>query len=92
MLIARGISHNVVGKGKVLIKLAYGSINSIDYVLYMPGIHRNLLSVGCIFDQGSAREFIKNLCLIRDIKTNMISFEGIMSGKNNLYKLIAECL
>jgi hypothetical protein len=61
MLDAAGKAHPVVGKGKVFIQLPDREIKCIDNVLYVLGVHRNLLSVGCIANQGYTLEFINPL-------------------------------
>jgi hypothetical protein len=92
MLTTGGDAHRVAKTGKELVKLSDGSINNIDNILYMLGIHRNLLSVGCISYQGCCVEFIKNTCLICDINTRQILFRGARMGKKGLYRLSAKCL
>ncbi len=51
MIDATGKSHPVVEKEKVFIQLSNEQIKCIDNILYVLGIHRNLLSVGCIANQ-----------------------------------------
>jgi hypothetical protein len=49
---ARGQAHKVVGKGQATIKFPSGTITNIPGVLYVPGVTKNLLSVGAITDSG----------------------------------------
>jgi hypothetical protein len=46
MTAAGGETHRVAGYGDILVKFHDGEIKNIKNVLYVPGIHRNLLSVG----------------------------------------------
>jgi hypothetical protein len=92
MLTAGRDSHNVAGRGKVLLKISDGSIKSIKNVHYVPGIRRDLLSIGCFTKQGYLVEFIKNTCLIKDMKTRVTLFQRSRLGKKGLYKLRTKCL
>jgi hypothetical protein len=73
MLDAAGEAHPVRGKDKVFVQLPNGEIKCIDQVLYVPGIHRNLLSIRYIANQSYTLEFIKSTCLIRDMHTRQLS-------------------
>jgi hypothetical protein len=92
MFTAGGNSYHVTRRGRVLLKLSNGSIKSIKNVLYVPGIRRNLLSIGCFIEQGYSAEFIKNTCLIRDMKTRATILQGSRIGRKGLYKQRAQCL
>ena len=52
-----GQSHNVTGIGNVAIKLPSNEIQKIEYVLYSPGIVKNLLSVDFLASRGMSLEF-----------------------------------
>jgi hypothetical protein len=58
----------------------------------MPGIHRDLFSVGCFLDLGHSIKFIRDSCLIRDVPSEQIILRRTRLGKNGLYKLSVECL
>jgi hypothetical protein len=67
-------------------------IKRINDVLYVPGIKQNLLLVGCISDQGYTVEFVKNICIIRDMKTRCIVGKGHRLGRKGFYKLEAKSI
>jgi hypothetical protein len=87
---AIGKSHLVKGKGKVFVQLPDGEIKCIDNVLYVPGVHRNLLSIGCIENQGYTLEFVKSTCIIRDLNTRQIFAKAERLSNRGLYQLKAQ--
>jgi transposase InsO family protein len=87
---AAGKSHLVKGKGKVFVQLPDGEIKCIDNVLYVPGVHRNLLSIGCIENQGYTLEFVKSTCIIRDLNTRQIFAKAERLSNRGLYQLKAQ--
>jgi hypothetical protein len=89
-MIAAGQSHTVQGKGKVFVQLPDGEIKCIDNVLYVPGVHRNLLSVGCIANQGYTLEFVKSTCIIWDLQTRQIFARAERLNNRGLYQLKAQ--
>ena len=54
---ARGPGHEVKGVGNIAIQLPSRVIQKIENVLYVPGIVKNLLSVGFLALKGFALEF-----------------------------------
>jgi transposase InsO family protein len=87
-----GETHRVAGYGDVFVKFHDGEIKNIKNVLYVLGIHRNLLSVGRIADQGYRVEFSSNRATIWEKDTKDILCRGSrMSGKG-LYRLDIECI
>jgi hypothetical protein len=87
---AVGKSHPVKGKGKVFVQLSDGKIKCIDNVLYIPGVHRNLFSVGCIANQGYTLEFVKSTYIIRDLNTRQIFAKAERLSNRGLYQLKAQ--
>jgi hypothetical protein len=69
-----------------------GEIKRINDVLYVLGIKQNLLLVGCISYQGYTMEFVKNVCIIRDMKTRCIVGKGHRLGRKGFYKLEAKSI
>jgi hypothetical protein len=92
MLDATGKAHPVVGKGKVFIQLPDREIKCIDNVLYVPSVHRNLLSVGCIANQSYTLEFVKSTCIIWDMHTRQIFAKAEKLGNRGLYQLKAQSI
>jgi hypothetical protein len=92
MIATRGEAHIIAGKGSVFIKFPNGEIKRINGVLYVLGIKRNLLSIGCIFDQGYIVKFINSICIIRDMQTHIIVGKGHMLEKRGLYRLQVESI
>jgi transposase InsO family protein len=92
MTAAGGETHRVAGYGDILVKFHDGEIKNIKNVLYVPGIHRNLLSVGRIADQGYRVEFSSNRVTIWEKDTkDVLCHDSKMSG-NGLYRLDIECI
>jgi len=89
MISAGGESHTVKGKGKIYVEFPNGKIKCFDDVLYVPGVHRNLLSVGCIVDKHHSIEFRKNVCIIQDKNKETLGIAQRMNG-NGLYRLQAK--
>jgi len=52
-----GELHTIKGKEKVFVEFLNGKIKCFDDVLYVPGIHINLLLIGCIVDTNCSIEF-----------------------------------
>jgi hypothetical protein len=87
-----GETHKVASQGDILVKFHDGEIKHIKSVLYVPGIHRNLLSVGRIADQGYSIEFTSSKVTIQKQDTQAILCHGRrMSGKG-LYSLGIACI
>ncbi|KAI5435862.1 hypothetical protein KIW84_022331 [Lathyrus oleraceus] len=63
----------VLGKGKVAIRLKDGSLNYITDVFYAPGICQNLLSVGQLAEKGCDLKFNKGGCTIEDAEMSLIA-------------------
>ena len=62
----------VLGKGKIAIRLKDGSLNYISDVFYAPGICQNLLSVGQLAEKGYDLKFNKEGCTINDVEMGLI--------------------
>jgi hypothetical protein len=86
MTAAGGESHRIAGIGNVPMKLSNGEIKTMTNVLYVPGVRRNLLSVGCVTDDGYSVKFYRNKCLIKHRQTRIVVCKGSRL-KRGLYKL-----
>jgi transposase InsO family protein len=86
-----GESHKVVGIGHVPVKFSNGAIKTIKNVLYVPGIRRNLFSVGCLIDDGCSVKFYRSKCQVKDRTTQSIVCVGTRL-KKGLYKLDVETI
>ncbi|XP_050902821.1 uncharacterized protein LOC127115284 [Lathyrus oleraceus] len=63
----------VLGKGKIAIRLKDGYLNYISDVLYVPSICQNLLSVGQLAEKGYDLNFNKRGCTINDAEICLIA-------------------
>ena len=90
MLDVAGKAHPVVGKGNVFIQLHDGKIKCIDNVVYVPGVHYNLFSVGCIANQGYILEFVKSTYIIQNMDIRQIFAKAEKLGNCGLYQLKAQ--
>jgi hypothetical protein len=84
MTVVRGEAYVVVGKWGVFVKFPNGEIKRIDGVFYISNIKWNLFFVGCISDQGYTIEFIKSICIIRDMQIHTIVGKGHMLERRGL--------
>jgi hypothetical protein len=92
MIVARGEAHTVAGKGNVFVKFPNGEIKRIDNVLCILGIKQNLFSIGCICNQRYTIEFIKSICIIRDMQIHTIVGKGHKLERRGLYRLQAKSI
>jgi len=69
----------------VFVKFPNGEIKRIDGAFYILGIKRNLLFIGCIFYQGYTIEFIKSICIIKDMQTHTIVGKWHKLERRGLY-------
>lgn len=86
MLAAGGEAHRIGGKGNVSINFPGGKYKQFKNVLYVPGIRRNLLSIGRITDEGCNVHFNRKEVLIRDEHTQDIIGHGTRMHRG-LYQL-----
>lgn len=63
----------VLGKGKITIRLKDGSLNYISDVLYVPSICKNLLSVRQLAEKGYDLNFKKRGYTINDTEMSLIA-------------------
>jgi hypothetical protein len=79
---------HVVGKGSVKISDTTGKIKVVTDVLYVPGIHTNLFSVGKFTDLGYRVIFNKRKCYILDKEQpSNIYLQAVRDYRNKLYKI-----
>jgi hypothetical protein len=74
----------------LFVKFPNGEIKRINVVFYVPSIKQNLLSIGCISNQGYILEVIKSIHIIRDMQTCTIVRKGHRLERRDLYKLQAK--
>jgi hypothetical protein len=74
MITTRGEAHVVARKGSVFVKFPNGEIKRINGVVNVLDIKWNLLSIGCIFDQGYTVKFTNSICIIRDMQAHTTFF------------------
>ena len=80
-----GVTHQVSRVGFTTIASTSGEIK-LPNVLFVPTLHRNLISVGLLVDQGHAIMFTKSQCLILDnIFNKCIMATGTRNLANGLY-------
>ena len=82
---AGGQSLPVKGTGSVVIKLPNGEIKAIGNILYVPGLTKNLFSVGSITDKGLTVLFLPHVCHVVDKTTKQILIKGIRDSVNSLF-------
>ena len=75
----------VLGKGKIAIRLKDGSLNYISDVFYAPGICQNLLSVGQLVEKGYDLKFNKKGCTINDAEMGLIAKTNM--SRNRLFPM-----
>ena len=85
--IADGQSHQISGKGSVHFTLPSGEIKDINGVLYVPGLRKNLLSIGSLTDKGIIACFDDQKCILFSKGNKRIVAEGLQNKRNGLYQL-----
>ena len=78
MYVADNKSLEIEGKGDVCIKTPSGKQRTLEYVKYIHGLKKNLISVGQLDSTGYAAEFGKGLWKI--VKGAMVVARGTKSG------------
>jgi hypothetical protein len=73
----------IIGRGKVKLRLLYGSIRTLPGVLHIPKLAKNLIFVSKINDARVKTIFEKETC--RMVRGEMVLLKGVRFG--NLYKL-----
>lgn len=84
---AGGQSHDVTGVGNVDIQGLSGEIKTISFVLYTPGITKNLLSVGSLTNQQKTLVFNSTCCFVIDKITSRIEAFAHRENGKGLYRL-----
>lgn len=82
-----GQSLPVKGIGSVVIQLPNGEIKAIGNIMYVPGLTKNLFSVGSITDKGLTILFLPHVCHVLDKNTNQVLIKGIRDSVNSLYRI-----
>ncbi|KAH7431637.1 hypothetical protein KP509_08G058000 [Ceratopteris richardii] len=81
--------NSIVGKGDIPIRLGTGEKKTLDNVLLVPLLTKNLLSVGTMTEKGLRIEFEGQQCLIKDPKNSYkVVARGRKQGKR--FKLEGE--
>lgn len=74
-------------KGFFHFTLRNGEIKDIYGVLYIPGLRKNLLSIGSLTDEGIIVSFDDQKCFFHSRGIKKIIAEGSYNRKNGLYQL-----
>jgi hypothetical protein len=79
-------SHKVQGYGVIIVKLPDGQVKQIHNVMYVLAIKKNLISISTIVDNDLKVEFVKSMCVVKDIQDHymVVSTSTRVGG---LYKL-----
>jgi hypothetical protein len=80
-------AHLVIGTGSVSVKTTSGQTHSINEVLYIPGLRKNLLSVGSIADLGNKIIFDSTGCKIISKKSGQLIAQAKRDATNGLYRM-----
>ncbi|KAK8926133.1 hypothetical protein KSP39_PZI018401 [Platanthera zijinensis] len=75
----------IIGRGKVMLKMADGTMKTLPGVMHIPGMSRNLISVGSMADAGVCFSCDMHSC--RMTRGAMVIAKGVRHG--TLYKLLA---
>ena len=75
------------GIGRTNLTLPFGNITTIRDILYVPGIKKNLLSIGTIANSGAILNFSSNKCYILDEQTHQILAIASRIHASDLYHL-----
>ncbi|TXG70958.1 hypothetical protein EZV62_005893 [Acer yangbiense] len=75
----------VMGKGKISITLKDGSQNAISDVLFVPNLHKNLLSVGQLSEKGYDIRIHEGICTINSAQKGLIA--KVKMSQNRLFPL-----
>jgi len=81
--------HPVEGIGEVSLRSIDGGRKVFKHVLHVPGIAKNLISVGQIVEQGYQLRFTNDGCFIEDPSNDMkVVAKGVKEGR--LFRFIAD--
>jgi len=82
-------SYPVKGIGSSFIKLEDGSNIHLNNILFVPGLHKNLLSISSLEDKGDRVAFIDGKVVVwaKDSSIEQVEVIGIQEGR--LYRLIS---
>jgi transposase InsO family protein len=88
---AGGHSHPIQGQGSINLSSSNGEIKRISSVYYVPGLNRNLLSVGQIAELGCLVMFDEEKCIVATkTKPSRVIARGKRNPSNGLYFLRSE--
>ena len=81
------VSYEIKGIGSASFQLLSGVVLHIENILYVPGLTKNLISVGVLEDKGHRVIFMDKKALLwpKDTKLSSAIFIGIKEG--GLYKV-----
>ena len=83
-----GQYHYVRGKGDINIPTPSSAIKKVNNVLYVPGLTKNLLSVGSIPNRGYSILFYSNKCfVVKTSKLDEVVAQSQRDCSNCLYRL-----
>jgi hypothetical protein len=77
----------IVGKANVRLTIQSGEIKELSNVLYMPGVKKNLLSIGQLADQGHIVLFNAKQCYVLDKDTRRSFLTASRDPRNRLYRV-----
>ncbi|XP_026396288.1 uncharacterized protein LOC113290919 [Papaver somniferum] len=75
----------IMGKGKILIRLKNGSHGYISDVYYVPSLHWNLLSLGQLCERGFKIMIEDGVCRIENKKNELVAY--VKMTKNRMFPL-----
>ncbi|MCO5557878.1 hypothetical protein L7F22_011450 [Adiantum nelumboides] len=84
ILIGDDSHHAIQGKGTITIQMLQGEEKDLSNVLLVPGITKNLISMGQIVDKGYEVKFNKDGCYVKNKKGKVVA-HGEKNGR--LFKL-----
>jgi hypothetical protein len=85
---AAGESHSIARTRSVSFQISPGEVKTVHNVLYVPGITKNLLSVGSLTDSGYMACFDSTCCYLINKNDKRIIAEGLRTPQNGLYRLV----
>ena len=85
---AGGQSHGIAGYGTLDVKSPFGDVQYITNVQYVPGLHKNLSSIGQLAHRNYMVVFTSNRCVVLTRqKPHKILVSGTKDQSNGLYQL-----
>jgi hypothetical protein len=84
------ITYPVKGFGKALVKLKTGNNVHLNYVLYVPSLEKNLVSISCLEDKGNIIAFVDGKVLSWHKDSSIENARVIGTHEGNLYRLLEQ--